>query len=54
LDGVQDISKEVKVGGITVSEELERMWKEKVLVNKRKELKGEVSLGECCYVVVDR
>lgn len=45
LDGVEDIST-TKVGGITVSMELERMWKEEVLAKKSKELKGEEVLSK--------
>lgn len=40
LDGVQNVLEEKKVGAITVEEELERMWNERVLSKKREELNG--------------
>ena len=45
LDGIQE-TKKMTVGGITVSDELERLWKSKVLVNKSKELKGDEVLSK--------
>jgi len=45
LDGTEDTSP-MKVGGITVKIELERMWKEEVLAKKSKELKGEKALSK--------
>jgi hypothetical protein len=40
VEGVQHISQETKVGDITVSGELERMWKAKVLPRKIEMLEG--------------
>ena len=46
LDGVLDITKKKSVAGIKVSDELERMWDEKVLVKMSKELEGERVLSK--------
>jgi hypothetical protein len=46
LDGVQNTATEDKVGGITVSNELERMWKEGYLSKMREDLEGEETLSK--------
>ena len=46
MGGVQHIAKETKVGGISVAEELKRMWNANVLSKKSEELEGEEVLSK--------